>query len=239
MPLPKSDAPPKSDSPSLRAPIDRLQHHFTRSHIDVNELELRMLRVKKAKTAQDIERIFADLPPLDEAPPASSPVPGQGAERPVNGRGNAPVASSRRASTSSVSTAAAIVVEPREQAALALHAPRRPETQIVSVLSSNRRDITLRDGEEGMAVAVMGEATVFVDTSQLPPNGVAELKCVAVMGHLMIYVKSGVDVEASGVGVLGYFERWGGRRRARQGPLLRITGAAVLGGVKIIVADEE
>ena len=118
-------------------------------------------------------------------------------------------------------------------------APRRPEIQIVSVMSSNRRDITLRDGEVGTAVAVMGEATVFVDASQLPVDGVAELKCVAVMGALMVYVKAGVDVEATGVGVLGYFERWGGRRRSRQGPLLRITGAAVLGGVKIIVAEDE
>jgi hypothetical protein len=38
---------------------------------------------------------------------------------------------------------------------------------------------------------------------------------------------------------LGYFERWGGRRRSRAGPLLRITGAAVLGGVKVIVGEEE
>jgi hypothetical protein len=108
-------------------------------------------------------------------------------------------------------------------------------------MSSNRRDMTLRDGEEGTAVAVMGEATVFVDASQLceTADGVAELECVAVMGHVTVYVKAGVDVEAAGVGVLGYFERWGGTRRTRKGPLLRITGVAVLGGVKIIVADEE
>jgi len=162
----------------------------------------------------------------------------------MNGRGKAARdVSSGRARTSGApvtsAPAAAIAIVERRDRALALHAPRRPETQIVSVMSSNRRDITLRDGEVGTAVAVMGEATVFVDTSQLSADGVAEVKCVAVMGHLMVYVKSGVDVEASGVGVLGYFERWGGRRRARGGPLLRITGAAVLGGVKVIVADEE
>jgi hypothetical protein len=132
------------------------------------------------------------------------------------------------------------IVEPRATA-LAVRADPRPETQIVSVMSSNRRDITLADGDEGAAVAVMGEATVFVDASRLAetPDGVAELECVAVMGHVTIYVNAGIDVEAAGVGVLGYFERWGGTLRTRKGPLLRITGAAVLGGVKIVVADEE
>jgi hypothetical protein len=134
--------------------------------------------------------------------------------------------------------AAVALVRPRDQTALAIAEPSRPELQVVSVMSSNRRDIALRDGDQGTAVAVMGGATVFVDASQLPADGVAELECVAVMGTLMIYVKAGVDVEVSGVGVLGYFERWGGHRRSRQGPLLRITGAAVLGGVKIIVGED-
>jgi hypothetical protein len=230
-----------SDDAARRAPIERLQHHFTRSHIDVNELELRMLRVKKAKTAQEIDRVFADLPPLaPPAPPSSSEAPrapSRDARLPVNGRGKtAAIESSGAGSTTGVATAAIVQHDRR---ALAIAAPCRPEIQIVSVMSSNRRDVTLRDGEVGTAVAVMGEATVFVDASQLPVDGVAELKCVAVMGTLMVYVKAGVDVEATGVGVLGYFERWGGRRRSRQGPLLRITGAAVLGGVKIIVAEDE
>ncbi|HMI85691.1 MAG TPA: protein kinase [Polyangiaceae bacterium] len=215
---------------SLRAPIDRLQHHFTRSHIDVNELELRMLRVKKAQTAQEVEKVFADLPALDPVTPASSR---GAAESARSTNGTLPI--ERRASE------VVAIVEPREASTLAVRAYRRPETQIVSIMSSNRRDIVLRDGEVGTAVAVMGEATVFVDCSQLSTDAdaVAELKCVAVMGGLNVYVKAGVDVEATGVGVLGYFERWGGRRRARKGPLLRITGAAVLGGVKVVVAEEE
>jgi Protein kinase domain len=216
---------------SLRGPIDRLQHHFTRSHIDVNELELRMLRVKKAKTAQEVERIFADLPPIDPAPAAASGA--AAVRRATNGF---PARSDEVQPSEAVA-----LVEPRPPSALAVRAHRRPEAQIVSIMSSNRRDIVLRNGEVGAAVAVMGEATVFVDCSQLSTDvdGVAELKCVAVMGALNVYVKAGVEVEATGVGVLGYFERWGGRRRSRKGPLLRITGAAVLGGVKVVVAEEE
>jgi hypothetical protein len=216
---------------SLRVPIDRLQHHFTRSHIDVQELELRMLRVKKAKTAQEIERVFADLPPLAPMPPVESKGPARAALA-TNGTVTATPIEPHPAE-------AVAIVESPDKTALALHC--RPETKIVSIMSSNRRDITLRDGEMGTAVAVMGEATLFVDCSQLSTgaDGVAELKCVAVMGGLVIYVKAGVEVEAAGVGVLGYFERWGGRRRARKGPLLRITGAAILGGVKVIVAEEE
>jgi hypothetical protein len=186
-----------------------------------------MLRVKKAKTAQEIERVFSDLPPL-EAPPKE---PAQrGLVAPTNGSASA------RAMASS---AAVATVEPRRDKALVVRGHHRHEMQVVSVMSSNRRDITLHDGEVGTAVAVMGEATVFVDASRVSADGIAELKCVAVMGHLTIYVKAGVEVEAAGVGVLGYFERWGGRRRSRQGPILRVTGAAVLGGVKVVVAEEE
>jgi hypothetical protein len=211
---------------SLRAPIDRLQHHFTRSHIDVNELELRMLRVKKAKTLEDVERVFADLPPLDPmAAPAVLAAIGTSSAAPVAPRKLTSMA----------------VAAPRDGASLVVGGRPRPETQVISIMSSNRRDLTLRDGEIGTAVAVMGEATVFVDASHLSEDGgaIAELKCVAVMGHLTVYVKAGVDVEATGIGVLGYFERWGGRRRSRKGALLRITGASVLGGVKVIVAEEE
>jgi len=230
-PAPAPQAP--FERPSVRAPIDRLQHHFTRSHIDVHELELRMLRVKKAKTAQEIETVFADLPLLDVAAANAS----KSASTPpqwANGSAAAPPA--ERGAPEAVA-----IVESRDPSALAMRRYARPETQVVSIMSSNRRDIVLRDGEVGTAVAVMGEATIFVDCSQLSPNadGFAELRCVAVMGGLNVYVKPGVDVEATGVGVLGYFERWGGRRRSRKGPLLRITGAAVLGGVKVVVAEEE
>jgi hypothetical protein len=230
-----NDGPPGGDAEerpkdeiggaTRQATIDRLQHHFTRSHIDVHELELRMLRVKKAKTEQEVERVFADLPPLD-VPAVTAPSPA------VNINGSSAAAPVARAASE-----AAIVVDSRDRTAMVVSA-RRPETQVVSVMSSNRRDITLRDGEEGTAVAVMGEATVFVDVSPIAEGSTAELKCVAVMGHLTVYVKPGVEVEAAGVGVLGYFERWGGLRRGRKGPLLRITGAAVLGGVKVIVAEE-
>jgi hypothetical protein len=224
---------------SLRAPIDRLQHHFTRSHIDVHELELRMLRVKKAKSALEVERVFADLPPLDpKAPPPANRA--NAASRASNGTRSSESTSGSAPSIEPRPSEAIAIVESRNASALA-RSHRRPETQIVSVMSSNRRDIVLRDGEVGTVVAVMGEATVFVDCSQLSANtdAVAELKCVAVMGGLNIYVKAGVEVEAMGVGVLGYFERWGGRRRSRKGPLLRITGAAILGGVKVVVAEEE
>jgi len=234
----RSDAAVAAKSPDLPMPeavklakdaqLERLQHHFTRSHIDVNELELRMLLVKKAKTSQEIDRVFSDLPPLD-APP-NEPHP-----RAVRAATNG----SALAAAMPNAAAAVAVMSPGDKKALVVRAHRPAETQIVSVMSSNRRDIVLRDGEVGTAVAVMGEATVFVDASQVSVDGVAELKCVAVMGHLTIYVKAGVEVEATGVGVLGYFERWGGRRRSRQGPLLRVTGAAVLGGVKVVVAEEE
>jgi hypothetical protein len=231
--------------PSLREPIDRLQHHFTRSHIDVHELELRMLRVKKAKTAHDIERIFADLPPLDapaEGAPTTNAEAARGAFAKAEGTREAAIAPADDATARRGKTGRTMVgiVEPRTTA-LAVRGPRAEDAEIVSVMSSNRRDMILRDGEQGTAVAVMGEATVFVDASQLceTTDGVAELECVAVMGHVTVYVKAGIDVEAAGVGVLGYFERWGGTRRPRKGSLLRITGVAVLGGVKVIVADEE
>jgi hypothetical protein len=106
----------------------------------------------------------------------------------------------------------------------------------VSVMSSTRRGFLVQDGEIYKAVAVMGEATIFIDGSELA-GGTAEVRCVAVMGNVTVYVQPGIDVEANGVGVLGMFEQWGGRAHGAGVSKVRITGVAVLGFVKVVTGN--
>jgi hypothetical protein len=213
-PAPEVSAPSSKNAPNqVSASIERLQHHFTRSHIDVRELELRMLRVKKAKTDEEIEKVFADLPPLDAAgPPRGATVAQQMGEVVPLHRGGA-----------------ALAMRPRDPDALAV--------RIVSVMSSNQRELVLADGELYKAVAVMGEVALAINPS-LFTQGVADLRCVAVMGNITVLVPPGVDVEVTGVGVLGLFEHWGGRARRPGRPVLRIAGVAVMGFVKIVAGKE-
>jgi serine/threonine protein kinase len=239
----------------VKASLDQLQHHFTRSHIDLHELELRMLRVKKAKSRDEIDRVLSDLPSL-QAPPPAPPVITSALPPPLDDRESARKLSKLEARSARAARRQArratrggpmiIDQDPNPhlpmrslddaELALATYVPQPLGAHVVSVMSSTRRAFVVQDGEISKAVAVMGEATLFIDGSQLD-GGVAELRCVAVMGNITIYVQPGIDVEASGVGVLGMFEQWGGRAPGQNASKLRITGVAVLGFVKVITGN--
>jgi serine/threonine protein kinase len=232
-PVPPPETPQEREQRErVQQSLDRLQHHFTKSHIDVRELELRMLRVKKAKTAQEIERVFADLPPLGSTLPSmQSVVPPPEKSKPRSSR------SSQSDPPPSLGPHGEMVLRRRGEAAMAMPYPEAMAVHVVSVMSSTQRELVVNDGELYKTVAVMGEATLTVNTSQFV-EGQAELRCVAVMGNVTIYVGPGIDVEAVGVGVLGVFEHWGGRVRREGRPKLRITGVAVMGLVKVVAGKD-
>jgi serine/threonine protein kinase len=248
---PVSEADDGARQTRMRSSLDRLQHHFTRSHIDLHELELRMLRVKKAKSSDEIDKVLADLPSLDSSPPPAPPVitesPSPRANRAARRAARREDKVARRLGRQLARHADRALVEhdlddrlvrgaDEGELALAHHAGQSLVAHVVSVMSSTRRGFIAQDGEIYKAVAVMGEATLFIDGSQLD-GGTAELRCVAVMGNITIYVQPGIDVEAGGVGVLGLFEQWGGRAHGPNVSKLRITGVAVLGFVKVVIGN--
>ena len=94
-------------------------------------------------------------------------------------------------------------------------------------------------------------------TKALLPPGITEVQAYAVCGSAKILVPEGLDVEGTGTGLLGDFKQTVRRRRVRRllrrtlraargeyhedevetdedPPLLRVTGLAFLGSVKVI-----
>lgn len=69
--------------------------------------------------------------------------------------------------------------------------------------------------------------------------GTTEIEAIAVMGEVRILVPPGLRVECDGDPLLGEFsiKRIAGSAPPADAPLVRITGRAILGSVKIKVVD--
>jgi hypothetical protein len=80
---------------------------------------------------------------------------------------------------------------------------------------------------------IMGGGELDLREARFAP-GVTEIEVYAFMGGVDLIVPDGVRIELSGVGFLGGFEQRGGDIvDDPAAPVLRITGAAVLGAVEI------
>lgn len=82
--------------------------------------------------------------------------------------------------------------------------------------------------------AVMGGVDLdFRDADLL--EGVTEVYILTVMGGVNIVVPPDLDVDANGLGLLGGFAHLSRRSGDPDGPLLKIKGLAVMGGVSVKV----
>jgi hypothetical protein len=112
-------------------------------------------------------------------------------------------------------------------------APSRPGSRwIVALLGGVLRRGRWRLAERATVVAVMGGC-------ELDLRGVAlespetKLTCIAIMGGIQIVVPEGVDVELSGIALLGGNESHVAEPLHPGAPLLRIRAVAVMGGVDV------
>jgi len=109
---------------------------------------------------------------------------------------------------------------------------------VVAVFSSSSRKGRWAVDPDQSAVAVFGSVEVDLRQAELLSDD-TEIRAVAVFGEVKVVVPSDVAVDVNGVGVLGEFERKSSRRRtADRGtgvPVIRVTGAAILGSVSIVV----
>ncbi|HEX6070746.1 MAG TPA: hypothetical protein VFZ18_13010 [Longimicrobiaceae bacterium] len=82
--------------------------------------------------------------------------------------------------------------------------------------------------------AVMGGAVLDFRQARIEP-GITNLYVLAIMGGVEIVIPPGLRVESNGIGIMGGFEHAGDRGSAggEAGPVLRISGAAIMGGVEI------
>ena len=87
------------------------------------------------------------------------------------------------------------------------------------------------------SVALFGEVKLDFSEAALRPGQVTHVQCVATLGGVEITVPSTVNVTTKGVGLLGQFK---GHDIVvdKAAPTLHISGAAVLGSVKIKILSQ-
>ncbi len=114
----------------------------------------------------------------------------------------------------------------------------RPSTRdqhqvVVAIMGGAERKGAWNPPANLYVVAVMGGSLLDFREAQLGP-GVTNVMVVAMMGGVEIVVPPGLRVESNGMGIMGGFEHAGQQPvEPRDGPVLRISGVAIMGGVEI------
>jgi hypothetical protein len=81
-------------------------------------------------------------------------------------------------------------------------------------------------------VAIMGGADLDLREARFAQRE-CTINAIVIMGGLQITVPEGLTVHVDGVGVMGAFDRRGEGEGDPAGPVLRITGLALMGGVDV------
>jgi len=81
------------------------------------------------------------------------------------------------------------------------------------------------------AIAIMGGVTI--DLRGIPAGVEVTIQAVAIMGGIDVTVDPETTVVEDGVGFMGAFEDGSGASRRADGPRVRITGLALMGGVSV------
>jgi hypothetical protein len=110
---------------------------------------------------------------------------------------------------------------------------RRPTRWNISVMGGSDKRGRWRVGERLTSVAVMGGGDLDLRDAVLEADEVT-ITAVAVMGGIAIYVPDTVDVDVSGIALLGGNDERGSTRPPRPGaPVVRIRVFALMGGVDV------
>ena len=113
-------------------------------------------------------------------------------------------------------------------------------SRVISIFSGAERRGVWWPSRNITVVSVFGGSDLDFREVDLPP-GMTEIRCVSVFGGTDITVPPGLFVKVDGVGLLGAFERDGPQAPIPRDdqPWIRVTGAAVFGGVTIRTAEPE
>ena len=114
---------------------------------------------------------------------------------------------------------------------------RIPEQSvIVGIMGGGARQGTWIPARTNWAVALMGGCELDFRDAQLGP-GVTEVRVFAMMGGVDIIAPPDVQVESSGIGIMGAFEVSSHYRPPTHPdpPILRVTGVAIMGGAAVKV----
>ena len=111
---------------------------------------------------------------------------------------------------------------------------RRPRTRwVVAVMSGARRRGRWRPGERCMAVAVMGGCKLDFRDAEISGSRIT-VNAISVMGGVKIVVPEGIEVDVSGLAVMGGKHVRVADLPPRPGtPVIRVRVLSVMGGVAV------
>ncbi len=192
--------------------IDALCEHFAADRITMEEFERRVDLVNEADSPVGIREALADLP---------------GTEAVVLGESSGELATtSRRPPPIPTGVGGGPVIVPAEVV--------KERQWIVAVWSGPKRAGPWTPARRTVVTAVQGGAELDFREARLGP-GVTEVTALAFMGGIDIIVPPGLQVEVSGVGIMGAFEAsddlTGVIDPAK--PILRVSGLAMMGAVEV------
>jgi len=114
---------------------------------------------------------------------------------------------------------------------------RQPARHNVAIMGSSKRRGRWRIDEQSSAIAFMGECEVDLRHAEVPAAEV-EITAIAFMGSVKIFVPPGVDVDMTGVAIMGNKEEQLAEVRLLPGaPLIRVRAYALMGEVKVESRD--
>lgn len=190
--------------------IDLLCEHFANDSLDVEEFERRVERAHGARNNDDLRALLSDLPELGAEVPA----------RPGDERG-------RRVG---VPTGALLETVPRARPDQV-----RERDFLVGCMGGLERKGRWIPARSSFAAALMGAVEIDLRDAIFPP-GTIEIHAGAVWGGVEIIVPPGVDVDCSGMALMGGFGFRGPSHpdpTPPGAPKVRVTGFAFMGGVEI------
>lgn len=105
---------------------------------------------------------------------------------------------------------------------------------VIAVMGGAERKGAWAPAQNLYVTTVMGGALLDFRQAQLNP-GVTNVFILAIMGGVEVIVPPGLRVESNGIGIMGGFDHAADREPTvtEAGPILRISGAAIMGGVEI------
>ena len=189
--------------------VSHLQSAYAEGRLSHEEYDERLTKAYEAVTFADLYPLLIDLP-VDIA---DLPVPPMTPSQQLERTGNREVVSRR-----------SVTVD---------------DSPAVAVLSETRRGGRWVVPAKQFSTAVLGNVSLDLQEALLDAGSV-EIRAVAVMGEVSIIVPDDIHVDVVGAGVLGEFvevdERstpLGSREPPPGAPRLKVSGAAVMGSVKV------
>jgi hypothetical protein len=118
-----------------------------------------------------------------------------------------------------------------------LPADRIPDhAMVVGIMAGGKRSGAWIPARKNWAVGVMGSCELDFRDAQLAP-GVTEVRVLAIMGAVEIIVPPDLQVDCSGIGIMGGFdhEQLGASTTDPEAPVIRVTGVAIMGAAEVLV----